>query len=193
MITNQAAITDNINVVQRTTDALAFAVAAAIESRCVTILDATGRNTAAASATWDNATVASRRVSDDLAVAKQSISNSKQQSYKADVAILNPYEMAYLLSNDSIMSSFAPSLAEVMKTGDHGFVLGLKLLESPWNVTDSVKVVNSRQCALWKQVRPLETSIIDDAGISKTMRVYEYGEGICLAPKAIADITNTKT
>ena len=71
-------------------------------------------------------------------------------------------------------------------------MLGINFKVSP-NVTADYAVMLIPQLAgTWYSSQGMTSSVIDDAGIGKTIRVWEDGEAILTAPKAVCLISNTQ-
>jgi len=190
------AIVNNVDIAKRTTIRMANRIARDVDARIWTIISesqspATIR-TVAANANWDHVTRSNRIPHEDVASAKRQITDSEVQAYTPNTLLLSPLDAIYVLTNDYVLGSFDASSPAVMSTGRLGTLLGLNVIEHPVVTDDYAMVLESKKCATWKQVSDIKTEIIEDPGISKTLRAWEYGNVALTDPKAVCLITNTQ-
>lgn len=150
-------------------------------------------NSVAAGATWDNATRGNRIPHEDIAKAIRLVEDSELQSYTADTIMVNPYDKAFLLSNDYVLASFDASGPNVMKNGNFGQIMGLTLLSTPVVTDDYAGVCQSKMVSSFAQALPLTTYRDDDPGKHFKIRATEIGVSYLTDPKAMCLITNTNS
>ena len=141
---------------------------------------------------WSNPYLPSRRPAEDLLVAKATIGNSALQSYRANTAVINPLDGAYVASADSVVTGFSQSGSNLVKTGQVGELSGLAIVESPTVTADYALVLQSKVCGTFQQLKDLETAVVPNPLISKKIRAAL--EGVCQlkAPRAVCLISNTR-
>lgn len=69
--------------------------------------------------------------------------------------------------------------------------LGCEVISSSV-VTDDYAAVVQAPCGIWKQLYPLTTRMIEDAGIKWTMRSYEFGVCLLTDPNKVSLISNVE-
>jgi len=162
-----------------------------IDSRILTVMDATGCGTAAATGNGWNVDADADPILDFLA-AKESI---KSYGYSTDnlVAYMNQAEEKWLLRwLINIKGSSIPQFAsDKAGTGKVMEVLGIKIVSNPLRPTDTVTIFAPEKAVVWKEFMPTTSAVIDDAGIGKKVRVWAEGEAIRPNPYAVFKITDT--
>jgi hypothetical protein len=154
---------------------------------------ATTINTVATSASWDNAQRANRIPHEDVARAVNAIVNSQLQAYMPNALFVNPFEMAYLRTNDYVMSSWDASSPELMSKGAMGQFLGLDVIQHPLVVADSALVAATKQAVTLKDVGGgLNTYVEDRPGRYRVFGGWLYESAALTDPKASCLITNTR-
>ena len=150
-------------------------------------------NTAAALGTgWDDAT--NGKPIKDILLAKKGL---RQQRYNPEGAILamdstaNTDLINYLI--DTKGSSIPGFSSEKVRTGVVLEILGVNVVVSENVVTDSVAMWIPNISATWKSFMPMQSVVIDDPGIGKTIRAWEEGECLLTDPKSVYLITDTTT
>lgn len=149
-------------------------------------------NTVATYDTWSATGRASRLPHEDIARACASITNSNLQSYKPDTLLLSPTDYIYVVTNDYVLDSFDASSPEVMKTGDMGTLLGLKVLVSPAVTADKAAVCQSKIVGTYRVAEALKTAVNKQEGKAYDIRAWEIGVCQLTDPKAMCLITNTQ-
>lgn len=162
-----------------------------IDSRILTVLDAAGCGTAAATGNGWNVDADGDPITDLLA-AKESL---KSYGYPTEnlVAYMNPAEEKWLLRwLINVKGSSIPAFASAkLESGKVTEVLGIKIVSNANRPTDTVTVFNPDYAVIWKEFTPLTSAVVDDAGIGKTVRVWAEGEAIRPNPYAVFKITDT--
>jgi len=162
-----------------------------VDSRILTVMDAVGCGTAAATGNGWNVDADGDPIADFLA-AKESI---KAKGYPTDnlVAYMNQAEEKWLIRwLITVKGSSIPQFSsDKVGTGKVMEVLGIKIVSNQNRPTDTVTVFNPDYAVIWKEFMPTSSAVIDDPGIGKTVRVWCEGEAIRPNPYAVFKITDT--
>ena len=189
-------IVNAIDIPARTTMRIGNRVARDVDTRAWNVASdsqsAVDIQTLAAAATFDAATRGNRIPHEDIAEAISKIADSQLQAYEPDTLVLSPKDFAFVITNDYIMGSYDSSTPELMKTGRMGTLLGLNIIKHPVVTADYALVCEAKKLGTWKEVKPLRTEVIQDAGKWITLRAWEYGNCALTDPKAVCLITNTQ-
>ena len=168
----------------------AIAVNKKIDSRILTVLDAGGCQTAAASGNGWNVDADADPLLDFLA-AIEAIEN---YGYSSDdlVAYMNPAEKKWLLRwlitvKGSSIPGFASSKVD---GGELMTFLGVRIVSDPNRPTDTVTIFSPSAAVIWREFMSMTTAIIDEPGIGKTVRVWSEGEAIRPNPNAVFKLTD---
>lgn len=140
---------------------------------------------------WDSATVANRDPVQDILNAKKEIAVDNYDPEGAFL-ILSPKDYANLLGNDKISNNPSFRAADVISNGAVGKVLGLTIIVSNSVTASYAMVAVPSECATWVESVPLQTHVIDDPGIKKTIRAFEMGTTQLTNPQAVCLIKNTQ-
>ena len=150
-------------------------------------------NTNAATGTgWDDTTNGNPIL--DIMVAKRQI---RENSYNPEGAIIAMDSLAHQQLLNYLITVKGSSIprfsSDRVEDGVVMEILGLNVVVSENVVTDSVAVWVPNRAATWKQFMPITSTVIDDPGIGKKIRVWEEGECLLTDPKAVNLITDTTT
>lgn len=172
---------------------LVRAVERQVDSRIYTVIStAVGVGTSGATAVWD--VPASADIVADILTMKNGI---REYGYDPEGAVLalnnTDYKdmLVWLISTKG--SSIPGFSSQKIETGVVMELLGCKVVVSPLFTTDQALMFIPQQSATWKSFMPITSTIIDDPGIGKKIRVWEEGECICTDPKSVYVLTNTQT
>ncbi len=179
-------LTNNIDVLARSLLRIGRGVVKVVDDAIYAILVADAGQSDTASATWDYITRADRIPHEDIAKCMGKLSG---KNYMADTIILHPTDFIYLITNDYVMDSFDASGPDIMKNGNMGKILGLKILVTNSATEGTVLIVQSKVCGTYREVVPMTTSVEDKAGISKVVRAWEIGVPFVTDPNAICKLT----
>jgi hypothetical protein len=162
-----------------------------VDSRILTVLDAAGCQTAAATGNGWNVDADGDPMLDFLA-AIEGIENYGYSSSDL-IAYMNPAEKKWLLRwlitvKGSSIPGFSSSRAE---NGELMIFLGVKIVSDPNRPTDTVTIFSPSKAVIWREFMPTTSAIIDEPGIGKTVRVWCEGEAIRPNPYAVWKITGT--
>lgn len=169
----------------------ARAVNKKVDARILTVLDAAGCQTAAATGNGWNVDADADPLLDFLA-AVEGIENYGYSS--ADlIAYMNPAEKKWLLRwlitvKGSSIPGFASSKTE---NGELMTFLGVRIISDPNRPTDTVTIFSPSKAVIWREFMPITSAIVDEPGVGKTVRVWTEGEAIRPNPNAVWKITDT--
>lgn len=162
-----------------------------VDARLLTVLDASGCGTAAATGNGWNVDADADPMLDFLA-AIESIESYGYSS--ADlIAYMNPAEKKWLLRwlitvKGSSIPGFSSSKVE---NGELMQFLGVRIVSDPNRPTDTVTIFSPSKAVVWREFIPTTSAIIDEAGIGKTIRVWCEGEAVRPNPYAVFKLTDT--
>jgi len=187
-------LTDAIDVQARAYIRVARAIAKQVDDYIYTELSgATGINTAAAAATWDNATVANRDPIGDILTGIQYLDEDGYDALENGYLLLSPKDYKNLLRHTDVVNNPSFKTADVVSNGVVGQIAGLKIIKTNAVAADEAMIIKAKTAATWKGAVPLSTAIITDEGIKYTLRAWEIGQCQVTDPEAIHVITNTQT
>lgn len=168
----------------------ARAVNKKVDSRILTVLDASGCQTAAATGNGWNVDADCDCMLDFLAA----IEAIETYGYDSSdlVAYMNPAEKKWLLRwlitvKGSSIPGFASGKAE---SGELMTFLGVKIVSDPNRPTDTVTIFSPSKAVIWREFMPITSAVIDEPGIGKTVRVWCEGEAIRPNPYAVFKLTD---
>ena len=147
--------------------------------------------TIAAGKEWDAVTLSERDPIKNILDAKVQIA---LQNYDPEGAFLclSPQDYANLLSNANVRNAGQFYTSSVTERGEVGQICGLRILVSPNVTADYAAIVIGKEAATWKELAPLQTRTMEDAGIGTTIRAWEIGVCQLKNPKAVCLIINTQ-
>jgi len=161
-----------------------------VDARILTVLDAAGCGTAAATGNGWNVDADADPLLDFLAA----IESIESYGYNAGdlIAYMNPAEKKWLLRwlitvKGSSIPGFASSKAE---GGELMTFLGVKIVSDPLRPTDTVTIFSPSQAVIWREFMPTTSAVIDEPGMGKTVRVWCEGEAIRPNPYAVYKLTD---
>lgn len=162
-----------------------------VDSRILTVLDASGCQTAAATGNGWNVDADADPMLDFLA-AIEAIENYGYSSQDL-IAYMNPAEKKWLLRwlitvKGSSIPGFASSKVE---GGELMTFLGVRIVSDPNRPTDTVTIFSPSAAVIWREFMPTNSAVIDEPGIGKTVRVWCEGEAIRPNPNAVFKLTDT--
>ena len=168
----------------------AIAVNKKIDSRILTVLDASGCQTAAAAGDGWNVDSNADPIYDFL----NAIENIEAYGYDSSdlIAYMNPAEKKWLLRwLITVKGSSIPSFSSGKVAGGElmGF-MGVKIVSDPNRPTDTVTIFSPSKAVIWKEFMPMTSAVVNDEGIGKTVRVWSEGEAIRPNPNAVFKLTD---
>lgn len=162
-----------------------------VDARILTVLDAAGCGTAAASGNGWNVDADADPMLDFLAA----IESIESYGYSSEdlIAYMNPAEKKWLLRwlitvKGSSIPGFSSTKAE---SGELMQFLGVRIVSDPNRPTDTVTIFSPSKAVIWREFMPTTSAIIDEPGMGKTVRVWCEGEAIRPNPYAVFKITDT--
>lgn len=184
------------NLVERTTIRLANRVARSVNTKIWNVMTESQSpaliNTLAVSATWNNATRASRIPHEDLAEAVSKCTEGVLQSFNPTECYLSPLDYVFVRTNDYVMSSFDSSTPQLMENGIMGKILGMTAIVNPIVTADKCAIADSKKAVTWAGDAGLNTSVVNTPGKWYTFSCFDYGNAALLNPKAVCLITDTQ-
>ncbi|MFA5037488.1 MAG: hypothetical protein WC479_09980 [Candidatus Izemoplasmatales bacterium] len=162
-----------------------------VDARLLTVLDAAGCQTAAATGNGWNVDADADPMLDFLA-AIEAIENYGYSSQDL-IAYMNPAEKKWLLRwlitvKGSSIPGFSSSKVE---GGELMQFLGVRIVSDPNRPTDTVTFFSPSAAVIWREFMPTTSAVIDEPGIGKTVRVWCEGEAIRPNPNAVFKLTDT--
>lgn len=184
-------LTDAIDVQARTILRVARSIAKKVDDYIYTQLtSASGINTAAASATWDNATLASRDPIRDILTGIEYLAVDNYDALSNGYLLLNPTDYTNLMMNSKVINNPSFKTADVVSNGVVGQIAGLKVIVSNSITADEAMIIIGQRAATWKSAVAMTSAVIEDKGINYTIRSWEIGHVQVTDPEAIHVITN---
>jgi len=162
-----------------------------VDARLLTVLDASGCGTAAATGNGWNVDADADPMLDFLA-AIESIESYGYSS--ADlIAYMNPAEKKWLLRwLITVKGSSIPGFSSTkVDSGELMQLLGVRIISDPNRPTDTVTIFNPSKAVIWREFMPTTSAVIDEPGIGKFVRVWCEGEAIRPNPYAVFKLTDT--
>jgi hypothetical protein len=160
------------------------------DARALTVLDAAGCGTAAATGNGWNVDADADPVLDFLAA----IESIESYGYNANdlIAYMNPAEKKWLLRwlitvKGSSIPGFSSSKVE---NGEVMQLMGIKIVSDPLRPTDTVTIFSPSQAIKYKEFVALTTAVVDEPGVGKTVRVWTEGEFLRYNPYAVFKLTD---
>ena len=198
-ISMEDVLTNAINVQARTLEKIAEAIINSVDIAIYAALTAEGSTsgTVAASATWDNPTVANQNPINDLLAGVQAMDENNVDviSNGKGMLLLNPKNYRSLLQNSKVINNPSFKTADVVSNGRVGQLVGLNLVVSTTVTADEAMIIIDQETATWQSVVGLNTVVINNteatAGIKTLIRSWEIGQIQITNPKKIYTVTNT--
>jgi len=169
----------------------ARAVNKKVDSRILTVLDAAGCQTAAATGSGWNVDADADPMLDFL-TAIEAIENEGYSSSDL-VAYMNPAEKKWLLRwLITVKGSSIPGFASgKVEGGEVMRFMSVKIVSDPNRPTDTVTIFSPSKAVVWREFMPMTSAVLDEPGIGKTVRVWTEGEAIRPNPNAVFKLTDT--
>lgn len=161
-----------------------------VDARILTVLDAAGCATGAATGNGWNVDADADPVLDFMTA----IESIESYGYNAGdlIAYMNPAEKKWLLRwLITVKGSSIPGFSSTkIETGEVMTLLGVKIVSDPLRPTDTVTFFSPSQAVIWREFLPTTSAVIDEPGIGKTVRVWCEGEAIRPNPYAVYKLTD---
>jgi len=186
-------LTDAIDVQARTLLRVARAIAKSVDDHIYSELTgASGIGTAAASDTWDSATIANRDPIGDILAGIQNMSENNYDALSNGFLLLSPKDYKNLMVNSKVINNPSFKTADVVSNGRVGQIAGLNIIVTNSVTADEAMIIIGSRAATYKSAVGLSTATIEDKGIKFTIRAWEIGQVQVTDPLAIYTITNTQ-
>jgi hypothetical protein len=161
-----------------------------VDARILTVLDAAGCGTAAATGNGWNVDADADPVLDFLAA----IESIESYGYNAGdlIAYMNPAEKKWLLRwLITVKGSSIPGFSSAkVEGGEVMQLMGVKIVSDPLRPTDTVTIFSPSQAVIWREFMPTTSAVVVEEGIGKTVRVWCEGEAIRPNPYAVFKLTD---
>lgn len=161
-----------------------------VDARILTVLDASGCGTAAATGNGWNVDADADPTLDFLAA----IESIESYGYNASdlIAYMNPAEKKWLLRwLITVKGSSIPGFSSAkVEGGDVMQFMGVRIISDPNRPTDTVTIFSPSQAVVWREFMPTTSAIVDEPGVGKTVRVWCEGEAIRPNPYAVFKLTD---
>jgi len=149
-------------------------------------------NTAAAAATWDDATASNRVPIEDILHGIEMMAIDNYDALENGYLLLSPTDYAHLMGHTNVINNPSFKTADVVSNGVVGQICGLKIIVSNCVDADEAAIVIGQLAVTYKVLSPLQVSIEDHPGIKKVISAWEIGVTQIVNPEAIHIITNTQ-
>lgn len=182
---------DAIDVQRRSIIRVARSVQNSTDAYIYTELSsATGIGTAAASATWDSATIADRDPIADILAGIQNLDESNYDALENGFLLLNPKSFRNLIRNSKVINNPSFRTADVVSNGRVGQITGLTIIKTTSVTADEALIVVGQMAATWKSAVSMRSKVIEEFGVKDMLKSYEIGHVQVTDPAAIYKITN---
>jgi hypothetical protein len=186
-------VRDLVRAVANQVDIRIYSVIIEAAAATPTTPNPTNTETTAATGTgWDDTTNGNPVL--DIMVGNRKI-RANGYDTNSMVLYINPIEHQHLLNYlITVKGSSIPSFSsEKVRTGVVMELLGNQVVVSQNATTDNALQFVPQRAATWKSFMPITSTVINDPGIGRKIRVWEEGEAILTDPKAVHQITDTIT
>lgn len=198
VISWEDAVTNEIDVMQRTLLRIGRAVAKSVDDEIWDVL--TEGQTAStinslsitAGEEWDSATIANRDPIQNVLDAIETIAVDNYNPYVNGYLLLSPTDFSHLMGNANVRNAGQFWTADATRNGKVGQILGLNIIVSNSVTDDYAAIVIAKEACTWKEAKPLTVQTIEDPGIKYTVRAWEVGCAQLKNPEAVCLIDNTQ-
>jgi len=168
-----------------------IAVNKKVDTRLLTVLDASGCQTAAASGNGWNVDADADPILDFL----KAVEAIEAYGYSSNdlIAYMNPAEKKWLLRwLITVKGSSVPGFSSArIESGELMSLLGVRIVSDPNRATDTVTIFSPSKAVIWREFMPITSAVIDEPGMGKTVRVWCEGEAVRPNPMAVYKLTDT--
>jgi len=162
-----------------------------VDARILTVLDAAGCGTAAATGNGWNVDADADPILDFM----NAIESIKSYGYATSdlIAYMNQAEEKWLMRwLITVKGSSIPSFSsDKVGNGKLMELMGVRIVSDPNRPTDTVTIFSPSKAVIWREFMPVTSAVIDEPGMGKTVRVWCEGEAIRPNPYAVFKITDT--
>src|SRR3990167_2480271 len=188
---------DEIDVVARTLLRIARGVANAVDIHIWNVLteDQTVVNinevAVAVGSEWNSSTLVNRNPLFDILNALRLIQEFQYDTAQGAYLLVSPRGYLDLMTHEDVKKVADFWTDDVTRNGQVGRVVGTTIVVSTAVTADKAAVCLGKQALTYKQAQDLTTEVINDPGIKKTIRAWEWGVAQLHDPKAVTLISNT--
>ena len=177
-----------INVRARMLERVAEAVAHSVDTACITEL-ATTTNTAAATATWDNATESLQQPLKDILKGQAAMTIHNWDAYTNIYLILHPTNFMELMNNPICRNAGQFYTDGVTRKGRVGKIANCTILVNNASTENTVLMCIGQKALAWYEASPLKTVVIEDPGQTYKIRAWQVGVPVLINNYAAYKIT----
>lgn len=189
--------TNEIDVVARTLLRIGRGVANQVDTHIWNVLtedqSATNINAViiAAGSEWDSSTLVNRDPLRNILNALRLIQEFQYDTSQGAYLLVSPKGYLDLMAHEDVKKVADFWTDDVTRNGQVGRLVGTTIVVSTVVTADYAAVCLGRQALTFKQAQDLTTEVINDPGIKKTIRAWEWGVAQLHDPKAVTLISNT--
>ena len=186
-------ISNAFDAVRRTVIRVANAIAYSVDRSIYSAITSDANvNTAAAAATWDNATVANRDPIGDLVRGIEDMAIDNYDFLENGYILFSPTDYAHVMMNSKVMNNPTFKTADIVSNGVVGQLVGGKIIVSNGVDADEAAMLVGNMAVTYKQLDSLKVSVENHAGIKKVISAWAIGVTQIIHPEAIHIITDTQ-
>jgi len=174
-----------IDVKARMLERVGRAIAKSVDTAIITEL-ATTTNTAAATATWDNATESLQQPLKDILTGIAGMQIDNWNPYKQTYIIMHPTNFMELMNNPVIRNASQTIITSAGKTTT---IAGCTVIVNNASTEDTVLMCIGKSAMTWYEAQPLTTYVKEDPGQTLLIRAYQMGVPVLINNNAAWKIT----
>jgi len=174
-----------IDVKARMLERIGRAIAKSVNTAIITEL-ATTTNTAAAVATWDNATESLQQPLKDILIGIAGMQIDNWNPYKQCYIIMHPTNFMEVMNNPVIRNA---SQTIVTGAGRVTTIAGCQVIVNNASTENTVLMCIGKAAMTWYQAQPLTTYVKEDPGQTLLIRAYQMGVPVLINNNAAWKIT----
>jgi len=174
-----------IDVKARMLERIGRAIAKSVDTAIITEL-ATTTNTAAAVATWDNATESLQQPLKDILTGIAGMAIDNWNAYKNCYLIVHPTNFMELMNNPVIRNA---SLEIVKGNGRVAQIAGCTVIVNNASTENTALMCIGQSAMTWYEASPLKVHVKEDEGIGFRIRAWQVGVPVLINNNAAWKIT----
>ena len=180
--------TDNVPVLARTMERVGQAIAHSIDTAIITEL-ATTTNTAAAVATWDNATESLQNPIKDILKGIAAMQVNNRNPYKGGFIIMHPNNFMDIMANAQVRNAGQFGTNAVVANGRVGTICGQTIIVNNASTENTILMCIGKAAMAWYEAAPLQTDVKIEAGQYYRIRAFAAGVPVLINNYAAYKIT----
>lgn len=177
-----------IDVKARMLERVARGIANSVDTAIITEL-ATTTNTAAAVATWDNATESLQQPLKDILKARAALKLANWSTSTNLKMIIHPTNMMELLNNPVVRNAGQFYTDGVTRNGVVGKIANFEIIETNAATENTILFCIAQTAMSWYEAQPLTTYVKEDPGQTLLIRAYQMGVPVLINNNAAYKIT----